>query len=407
MPITPERKNSLVLARDFRDEITRRTGITDFDSDSKTDSLLNVFVNQVLNARNEAINAFYANQISSATGAQLDAIGQDLGLPRLAAMFAQVQRRDQNVAFYVSSGTFGTINGGGNITIPAGTRLSSAENANTLGSTIVFETTEELVLQSGSTVGYASVRALASGTGSNLGGGMLNTHNFTSYVAGTGLQCVNFYAILTGRPEELDRNYKFRLSRRYDTLVSSNNSKLHLESLRVPGVLDTRIINGYYGVGSVGVIVLGPENQSNAQTLRGVQARLSQLQGPSSTYSAVAATSVSFDMELVLKPTRALTRTEKRQLELQVRRALRNYLRSEGIAGTVGLQDAAREVRSYIQGSVRLTSAGKAEDIFDTVYLRKGPSSGTSTERELLVNSFYTLDSDEYADLGTLTIRYL
>lgn len=407
MPITPERKNSLVIARDFRDEVTKRTGINDFDSDSKTEALITVFVNQVINSRNESINAFYANQIGSAVGAQLDSIGQDLGLPRLSETFASVQKRDQNVAFYVSSGTFGDINGGAPITLPAGTQLNSAENQNDLGSRIVFKTTEETVLQAGSSIGYVACRALASGTIANLGGGMLSNHDFTAYTAATGLECVNFYAILTGRPQELDRNYKFRLSRRYDTLVSSNNSKLHLEALRVPGVLDTRIVNGYYGVGSVGVIVLGPENQSNAQTLRGVQARLSQLQGPSSTFSAVAATSVSFDIELKLTPTRSLSTSEKRQLELQVRRALRNYLRSEGIAGTASLVDAAKEVRSYVQGVVRLSSLGKSESIFESVYIRKGPSSGSSTERELLENYYYTLDSDEYADLGTLTVRYL
>lgn len=407
MPVTPERKNSLVLARDFRDEVTRRTGITDFDSDSKTEALISVFVNQVLSARNETIGAFYANQISSATGKQLDMIGQDLGLPRMGQTFAAVQKRDQNFAFFVASGTFGDINGGSPIVIPEGTQVSSVENANDLGARISFNTTETTTLQAGSSIGYASVRAIASGTTANLGGGMLNQHDFTTYTAGTGLKCVNFYAVLTGRPDELDRNYKFRLSRRYDTLVSSNNAKLHLEALRVPGVLDTRVVNGHFGVGSVGVIVLGPENQSNAQTVRGVQARLSQLQGPGSSFVAVSATSVSFDIEMKLKPTRPLTSNEKRQLELQVRRGLRNYFRSEGIAGTASLEDAAKEVRAYVQGVARLSSLGNPESIFETVFVRKGPSSATGTERELLKNSFYTLDVDEYADLGTLSLRYL
>ena len=123
MAVIPERKNTLVLARDFRDKITQRTGINDFDSDSKTEALISVFVDQVLNARNEAANAFYANQISTAKDKQLDQIGLDFGVPRLAETFAKVERRDQNVAFYVSGGTFGSLNGGADITIPAGTEI--------------------------------------------------------------------------------------------------------------------------------------------------------------------------------------------------------------------------------------------------------------------------------------------
>ena len=407
MAVIPERKNTLVLARDFRDKITQRTGINDFDSDSKTEALISVFVDQVLNARNEAANAFYANQISTAKDKQLDQIGQDIGLPRLAETFAKVERRDQNVAFYVSGGTFGSLNGGADITIPAGTEIYSEENQNDLGSRVVFKVVESRVLEASRSIAYVSVRAVASGTSSNLGGGMLINHNFTGYSATAGLQVVNFFAILSGRPAERDRSYRFRLSRRYDTLVSSNNAKLHLEALRVPGVLDTRIINGYFGVGTVGVIVLGPENQSSASSVRGVQRRLAALQGPSSSFAAVPATRVSFDIEMEVRPIRALNASEKRQFELRVRRALRNYLRSQGIAGTVSLQDAAAEIALHVQGTVRLTSLGKAESIFNTVYIRKGPATGFSTERELLKNSLYTLDADEFGDLGTLSIRYL
>lgn len=407
MAVVPERKNSLVLARDFRDEITRRTGITDFDADSKTEAFVSVFIDQVLAARNESISAFYANQISTAKGDQLDQIGQDLGLPRLSETFALIERRDQNVAFYVSGGTFGDINGGTPITIPSGTEIYSAQNSNDLGSRVVFKTVGEHILQSGVALAYVTVRAVASGTGANVGGGMLNQHSFVNYVDTTGLSVVNFFAVLNGRPQENDRNYKYRLSRRYDTLASSNNSKLHLDALRVPGVLDTRIINGYYGVGTAAVVVLGPENQSTTTSVRGVQRRLASIQGPSSTFVAIPAVSISFDIEMEVRPSRSLTAVDKRQYELEVRRALRNYLRSQGIAGSIALKGAAAEISAYTQSSVRLGSTGKSEDVFDTVYIRKGSANSSSTERELLENNYYALDVDEFADLGTLSIRYV
>ena len=407
MAVLPERTSSLVLARDFRDKLTRRTGITDFDADSKIDTLISVFVDQVLASRNDANSAFYANQISTANGNQLDQIGQDMGLPRFAETFAYTEKRDQNVSFYVGSGTFGDINSGLDIVIPAGTEIFSNENENDLGTSIRYKTVNETTLHAGRSVAFAEVRAEHSGNNSNIGGGMLINHTFTDYAAGNGLQVVNFYSILNGRPRENDRNYRFRLSRRYDTLVSSNNAKLHLESLRVPGVLDTKIINGYFGVGTVGVVIVGPENQSNNTTVRGVQARLENIQGPGAIFRAVPATSVMIDVEMQVSTTRSLTTAQRRRLEVSIRRGMRNFLRSQGIGGSIDLKDAARELSVYSAGSVKLTSLGKPEQIFETVYIRKGPSNGITTERDLLQNSFYSLDEDEYADLGTLSIRYV
>ena len=407
MAVLPERTNSLVLARDFRDKLTRRTGITDFDADSKIDTIVSVFVDQVLAARNEANKAFYANQISTAVGDQLDQIGQDMGLPRFAETFAYAEKRDQNVTFYVSSGTFGDINGGADIVVPAGTEIFSNDNENDLGAAIRYTTSNETTLYAGRSVAFVEVRAKHSGNNSNIGGGMLINHTFTSYGAGSGLEVVNFYSILNGRPRENDRNYRFRLSRRYDTLISSNNAKLHLQSLRVPGVLDTRIINGYFGVGTVAVVVVGPENQSNSTTLRGVQARLSEIQGPGALFRAVPATSVMMDVEMEVSTNRPLSTVQRRQFEANIRRGMRNFLRTQGIGGSIDFKAAARELSVYSRGTVKLTSLGKPEQIFETIYVRKGPSNGVTTERDLLQKSFYSLDEDEYADLGTLSIRYV
>jgi uncharacterized phage protein gp47/JayE len=243
MAFLPERKNSLTLAKEFRQKLSQRTGLTDFDADSKIENLISIFVDEIVNSRNEVLGAFQSMQISTATGNQLDSIGQDLGLPRFAETAAFSLKREQNVAFYVNSGTFGDLNSGSDIVVPAGTEIYSEENQNDFGKRIVYKTTSSLTLSASAVIGFADARAVASGSGSNIGSGTLLNHNLTSY---PGLKVVNFFSILNGRNEESDKNYRFRLSKRYDMLASSNDSKLHLESLKVPGVLDTRIINGYY-----------------------------------------------------------------------------------------------------------------------------------------------------------------
>lgn len=407
MPIAPERKNPLVLAREFRGRVTARTGITDFDTDSKADALISVFVDQIVTARNESVSAFHASQIANAQEGQLDEIGASMGLPRLGETFSTIQSRDQNQAFYVASGSFGDLNGASDIVIPAGTVVFSDVNQNELGTVVNFVTTEVITLPASSTLKFIGLRAQASGPMGNVGSGVLKNHAFTNYVAGTGLLVVNFFSVLNGRPRENDRNYRFRLSRRYDMLSSSNNTKLHLTALRVPGVLDTKIVPNYYGVGTVGVAVLGAESQSTNSLVRAVQLRLNDLAGPGGNITAVAATAVSFDIEMEVKPLTVLTAAEKRQVKVLIRRALRNYFRSSGIAPDISLLSAAKEVQVYAQSFVKFRSSGTLTNIFKTVYIRKGPSSGISTERDLLKNQSITLDVEEYADLGSLSITYL
>jgi len=408
MPITPERKNPLVAARSFRQTVTNRTGINDFDTDSKTDSLIQVFVEEVITNRNETITAFYSNQISNAVGDGLDEIGRDMGLPRDGELHGKVVRQDQNLAFYVGGGTFGSINGGADIVIPAGAvRVYSDPDQNELGAEVSYTNTQQITLPAAGTVAFFGATCTASGPIGNVGAGMLKNHNFTSYLSGSGLEVTNFYSVLNGRPREKDRNYRFRLSRHYDTLLSSNYTKLHLTALRVPGVLDTRVIPGLYGIGTVGVVILGPENQSTPALVRATQARLSDIMGPGNSARASAATAVYFDMALEVKTLRPLSGSEKRQVDATVRRAIRNFMRSQGLGSNISLLAVAREAQSYVGGQVQLLSSGSTTDIFDTVYIRKGPSGGLSTERDLLVNDSYTLQLEEFADLGTLSITYV
>lgn len=407
MPITPERKNPTQLARQFREQVTNRTGITDFDVDSKADALIQVFLDQVLAARNEAIGAFYSNQISNAQGPHLDILGQDMGVSRLRETYAEIYDVDQSLAFYVSSGTFGDLNGGSDIVIPAGTRVYTDSNENELGAEVSFRTVKAHTLPAASTMFFVGARATASGAIGNVGASVLKNHSFANYTAGNGLRVVNFYSVLNGRAQETDRNYRFRLARHYDTLSTSNYAKMHLTALRVPGVLDTRVVSGQYGIGSVAVMILGAENQSTASLISAVQARLNDIAGPSIDIRAVPATAAHFDLELRVKALRALTATEKRQFEAQMRRAMRNYFRTVGLGGSVSLLDASQEMQSYIRRGVRLTSQGRPTDIFKTVYVRKGPSGSTSTERDLLENQDFSLSDDEYADLGTFSVTWL
>ncbi|HUD99379.1 MAG TPA: hypothetical protein VMR62_07370, partial [Bryobacteraceae bacterium] len=55
-----------------------------------------------------------------ATDVSLDLIGEIFGVPRLTAQNASVDITEQNFEWYARNGTFGSINGGQDIVVPAG-----------------------------------------------------------------------------------------------------------------------------------------------------------------------------------------------------------------------------------------------------------------------------------------------
>ena len=410
MATAPELKSSIQVLRSFKDSMSARTGITNFGTDSKARVLMDVFTSEVLDARQSAVDAFGASQLSTAQGEDLIQIGNTLGVPQFRRTFASSHRREHNFAFYVETGTFGDINSGANFTIPKGTLIVSDPNENELQAVVNYELTTDVTCLAAASLVYLSVRAKTSGSGGNVGPTVIRNHSFTGYTgSGAGsLKVINFFSVLNGREEESPRQYRYRLARNYDRLVSSNDSRIQLAGLRVPGVLDVKPISGYFGVGSVGVLVIGADFQSNQQLVRGVQEGLDQIFGPGSKAIAVGATKVQVDLVLQLRTSRSLTQSDKRNLETSIKRNLLNAVRSTPMGGTLPLTLLEQAVQQQGRGLLRFARAlNKRPSLFKDVYLKRGFSNGISSERELLISSSVVLEEDEFIDLGVISFDYI
>ncbi len=404
MAIALEQKNLLTYLQAFQERVRRRTNINLFDKDSKTQALIDVFSDQLLADRRDSISAFNATQISQASGDQLDRIGLSRGLPRLVESFATVARSEMSLAFYVATGTFGDVNGGASITVPKGTRVTSSALQNDLAKVITYVLTEDCLCLNTETVAYASARAEASGSEFNVGASVLRSHDFSNYLDKTGLQVINFYSILSGRRRETDDQYRFRLSQFYTTVASSNETKAKLVALSIPGVLDSKVISGHFGIGTAALVVLGTEFQSSTALVNAVQASVNAASLPGVKVTAVPAVNALVDIEVTLKSTRTLNSSEQVRTKNLLRRLSVNYLRSKGLGGTIVLTELAQLWAKYTNGSIQFSTS--AVDIFDHVFVRRGYVTASASERETLSSAYYTLEPDEFADLGTLTITF-
>lgn len=404
MAVALEQKNLLNYLSAFQERVRRRTNINLFDKDSKTQALIDIFSDQLLTDRRDTITAFNNMQISQAVGEQLDKLGQSRGLPRLQETFAIVSRSELSLAFYVETGTFGDINSGTTILVPKGTKVTSNAMQNDLGKVITYVLTEDCTCGSGETVAYASARAEASGAEFNVGASVLRNHTFSGYADKSGLLVINFYSVLNGRKRETDDSYRFRLSQFYTSVASSNETKAQLVALTVPGVLDSRVLAGHFGIGTAGLVVLGTEYQSSTSLVSAVQRSVEAVSLPGVKVTAIPAVNALVDIEVTVKTTRVLTAVEQTRMKNTLRRLTVNYLRSRGLGGTLSLADLGRIWAKNTNGLVQFATA--ATEIFDHVYIRRGYVTASASERETMASIYYTLEQDEFADLGELTITF-
>ncbi len=408
MPILPSQKNVVSIIKGFRDNLSTRTSLENFERDSKIRTITDSLSEEMLSTRELVTNAFLADRITVARGADLDRIGERMGRPRILGSFAQTSSTEKSLAFFVETGTFGDINTGSPIVVPLGELVFSAPNNNEFGETVQFRTIAEVTLPSASTLVFFSCKAVISGSVSNVGAGVIQSHGFVNYTGAgsSSLKVNNFYPLLNGREQETDEQYRSRLLLHYSSLLQNNEAKIKLASLSVPGVVDVKLIDAYYGISTVGVIVLGPEETSTPDLVRSVQVRLDQFRAPGLVAIATTATQVSFSFELVVTPTRKLSELEKRRLTSQIKRTISGHLGGVGLQGLVDTEQLAKDIQLTVPGLIAMKSAKDRRRLFRTVYAQKGNSSGFPDERKLMASSTYRLEEDEYATIGTLSISY-
>lgn len=406
MPTIPNHLNPIDILAEFKEKGESRSNISSHQRDSKFRAISDVLTEELLNLKEEQIALERTRQLSSATGKALADIGQRLGEPPIRPLHARVDVTERNIAFYVESGTFGTINGASNIVLPANTRIFTEPNSNELNTSIEYTLIQSYTLLASESLQYVSARAVNIGTPSNVGELVLRQHNVTNYSdsANNSLKVINFYPILNGVDEEKDDLYRFRLANKYNSIITNNETKLRLGALTIPGIVNTRVEPAYYGIGTAAVFALGPENQANESLIRGLQSRLDSWKVPSGDYIATPGTQVHFDFELEVRPTKTLTNSQIARLKSEINRSFLTYFRSLGIGSVVDLSLLASQVQQRVVTVASLNQKNLSKT-FKKVYIRKSFSGGALDEKSKLLANSYILERDEFASLGSLSIE--
>jgi len=213
MPISNYHDADTAL-QDSLDTLNNTTGITQVTPGGKARAILEIMANEHGRLAEsfdlEIAEAF----VRTATGDNLDLIGELVGVTRKEAQKASVDASHGNIRFYVISGTFGDITGGVPVTVTKGTRLVSEATIAGTTKIVAYITSEDIELGTAATEVYVSAISRDAGSKASLGAGTINSHSFTGYseYQGGALKVTNAAGIVGGTDRESDANYRYRIS---------------------------------------------------------------------------------------------------------------------------------------------------------------------------------------------------
>lgn len=227
------------LARRMWDAVAEKTGISDDSESSISASIIRVLAQELSNIWDELVYIDSQGQLSTATGSNLDKLGQFFGVIRKSAVAASTIGGALSVNF--------TNNSLSTVTIPANTRVWSSSN-----NQAAYYTVFALTIAPGDN-GYIDVKAAAPGEVYNIGARQIDSHN-SGYLNVT---VSNDTPIITGQDLETDSNYRARIQQEIYRKEGSNITAIKAALIDIPGIRDVEILNFNRGAGTIDVLLYG------------------------------------------------------------------------------------------------------------------------------------------------------
>lgn len=412
MAIKTAIKSANTVRKEMIENISERSGINYWARDGIARSLVDIIANEqrLMEARVEA--SMRSIQVGTATGQSLDAIAESKGITRLQPTFAQTESNEKNFMFY-SKTTFGDLNGGADILIPAGTVVSVARDMNTASNIsenniVEYRTTRSYRLPADMSAYFCSITASSAGSLHNVAENTLINHNFTSYLSGQ-LYCKNNYSILNGRNIESDESLRFRTANVVNSHAGATEVALQLSAIQVPGVTKIEVVSGYYGIGTAAAFVFAVDNEANQSLVNAVQRRINSLQTPGLRIVASPGVKVHFDFEIVGYVKATVSGSDRKRIEDEIRRTINTYFFNG--SGDPLKNLSIRALEQMIVQNPRLSQLssirGSSRNMFNKIYVRRAYGGSRATgERVTLDANGYSLDKNEYAAPGTIDIMF-
>lgn len=370
-----------LLAKSIR-TLQQNTNITRFSEGSKAKAIIQT-INEQLGT---AYSLFELNTaqsfVSGATGIYLDFIGELLGVSRAIPVKANADKAAKNQKIFTYSGSFGAINNGEDIEIPAGTIVKTSDLG--LNNTIIeYRITEDVTLPAAQDEFYVSVESLTEGDSSNVGAGALSVLEFTAYadVDNDSLLTVNLASIETGKNFESDETYRFRIVNEALRREAANETAIRLAILSTPGVADYVIDEYSRGIGTADIYIQSIAGITSPILVGNVQSNIDDIKAEGTSIIARVPTEIGVQAYVTFNYKTGVTNDEKQEIELEALLGFKDYL----INTPLGEGLVVNNLIKVIWTDNRVRSIGLPNKPLDLIYYYVPSELSTSKTRKRLL----------------------
>lgn len=395
-------ENEYVIKRNLANRIKSRIGEASTSQDSTANILSDTVGSELISVRREINQVFNSMQLSNAVGLELDALAFNMyGINRKPATFAFSSAKERNVYFYSSGGTFGNINSGNDILVPAGTQISNEITQST--NSILYRTTKDIILDKNEQIGYCDIEAMNVGSSYNIDSNSLIYHNFANY--SDSLKITNTFPIVSGSDIESDSSLKFRVANYLQARTNLNIDAITLKALELPGVLDLEVIPSYYGIGTTGVILFGSGRESGRNLNNMIERRLSELKIPGQKIIVSNGIKVYFDFDIRVYVKSGINEIEKSRARDNIRRNVVKIIKEKEISRRISFTEISEMIKRELKVSNIIGFGRNDNNIFENIYIRKTDREGIlPEEKQSLLGGSYTVNRDERISFGIVNI---
>lgn len=353
------------------------SGITQLSPGGKARAFCDIVGDVMGTVEVDVFNMVSQSLLPYATGSNLDLIGAIFGVTRLPQSNSIIVADDNNFEFYVRTGTFGTINGGNDIIVPAGVILSSSSPN---GPTFTITTT--VTLPTAASSAFVAATSTVPGSAGNIAGGVIDQSNFTNYAQsqyGT-LLVTNNYGVVGGQDAESDGAYQYRINLKITSRAGANQAALQFAILQIPGVQNV-VFEPKAGTFTVYVYGIAPQVPNSLLQL--VQAAISDTAAFPLTGLAVAPNLIGISLETTVTFIAGVSAADQASILQSAVAAAQNYINNLAVGAPMVINQLAAQI---IDADSRILDIGTPDDPIESIFIWRSRADGTRYSRFLVAD---------------------
>lgn len=375
MPIQQPQSSSVFQAQNLA--ALQTTGITQTNPGGKARAFSDIAGDQLGSSEARKYAAIGQTLLPYATGDNLDFLGEVYGVPRLGAVTASSDQSDFNFSFYVLTGTFGQVNNGQAITVPAGTTISTG---NPNGSLYTLDSA--VVLPANSSSVPFSASSSFDGTAGNAPAGVFTSHNFQGYsdFRSGSLLVTNNYGITAGRDAEDDDSYRYRINLKLQSAGGSAKVDIRRALLEVPGVQD---IQFEPQSGTYTVYIFAVSQVASPSLLQVCQAQINAMTAFPLVGTAIAPDLVGISLATTVRFVNGATSAQRQTAITAAAAAVANYINNLPLGNTFVVNEAASQI---LNADPNILDIGQPDRPLSNIYIWRNRADGTRYSRYLVAD---------------------